>query len=38
MKQGKGGKDATHINMVGIRSRLPFAKSLCNSEEHIEDK
>jgi hypothetical protein len=38
MKQGKGGKDATHINMVSIRSRLPFVTSLCNSEDHIGDK
>lgn len=38
MKQGKGGEDATHINMVDIRSRLPFATSLCNSEDHIGNK
>jgi hypothetical protein len=38
MKQGKGGEDATHINMVDIRSRLPFATSLCNSEDHIGSK
>lgn len=32
------GEDATHINMVDIRSRLPFATSLCNSEDHIGNK
>jgi len=32
------GEDATHINMVDIRSRLPFATSLCNSEDHIGSK